>query len=366
MTGPLSGIRVLELAGQGPAQYGAMLLADLGADVVRVDRPGTRTPGDPAADVIARGRRSVLADLKSAAGLELARRLAAMSDVFIDPYRPGVAERLGLGPERCTAENPRLVYARMTGYGQDGPLASHAGHDLNYAALAGAIAHIGRRGEKPVPPLNLVGDMGGGGLLLAFGVTAALLERSTSGTGQVLDVAMIDGVASLMSMMFGYLHQGIVTEERGSNVFDSGSHFYEVYECADGKYVAVGAIEREFFDNLVDALGVDRADLPRRGDRAGWDAGKEVLAAAFARRTRDEWADLFAGEPDLCFSPVLSMSEAPAHPHHVARGTFVEVDGFVHPAPAPRFDRTPGSIRRTSTVPGEHTAEVVADWLGEG
>ncbi|MCW2758157.1 MAG: Alpha-methylacyl-CoA racemase [Nocardioidaceae bacterium] len=362
-SGPLAGIRVVELAGQGPGPYGAMLLADLGADVLRVDRAGTPTPASPEQDVLSRGRRSVTIDLKTDAGVALLRRFAARADVLVDPFRPGVAERLGVGPDVCTADNPRLVYARMTGFGQDGPLAPHAGHDINYLALAGALAHIGRKGQAPVPPLNLVGDMGGGGLMLAFGVTAALVERSTSGRGQVLDVAMVDGVASLMTMMMGYLAQGVVTEDLGSNVFDSGSHFYEVYACADDKYVAIGAIERRFFDNLVAALGIDPATLPRRGDRDHWDDGKEILAAAFRTRTRDEWADVFADQPDLCFSPVLSMSEAPTHPHNVARSTFLEVDGVVQPAPAPRFGRTPGAVHHMGTTPGQHTDEVLADWL---
>ena len=364
-SGPLTGVRVLELAGQGPGQYGAMLLADLGADVVRLDRPGTPAPERPEADVVSRGRRSVTLDLKQPADLALAQRLASASDVLIDPYRPGVAERLGLGPEPCTERNPRLVYARMTGYGQTGPLAEHAGHDINYTALAGAVAHIGRHGEKPVPPLNLVGDMAGGGLMLAFGVTAALFERERSGCGQVLDVAMVDGIASLMSMMLGYLQQGVVTEDLGSNVFDSGSHFYEVYECADGRFVAVGAIERHFFDNLTAAMGIAPDRLPRRGDRKHWKDGKQVLADVFATRTRDAWVERFADQPDLCFSPVLTMSEAPRHPHHAARGTFLDLNGVVHPAPAPRFGRTPGAVQGAAPLPGLHNDEVLADWLDD-
>ncbi|MWA02913.1 CoA transferase [Actinomadura sp. LD22] len=362
--GPLKGVRVLELAGLGPGPYGAMLLADLGADVVRVDRAGATAPDSPEKDIVQRGRRSVAADLKTPGGRALVRRLAAAADVLIDPFRPGVTERLGIGPDACTADNPRLIYARMTGFGQDGPLAAHAGHDINYVALAGALAHIGRRGEPPTPPLNLVGDMGGGGLLLAFGVTAALVERASSGRGQVLDVAMVDGVASLMTMMFGYLQQGVVSEERGANVFDSGSHFYDVYACADGRYVAVGAIEAPFFRNLVEAIGLDPGALPRRGDRGRWAESKRILAERFLTRTRDEWCEALAGKPDLCFSPVLTMSEAPRHPHLRERGTFTEIDGVVHPSPAPRFGRTPGSVHHVATVPGEHTDEVVADWLG--
>ena len=364
--GPLTGIKVVELAGMGPGPYGAMLLADLGADVVRVDRAGASPPDSPEKELLGRGRRSITVDLKSAAGAALVRRLAAVADALIDPFRPGVAERLGIGPEECTAANPRLVYARMTGFGQSGPLAEHAGHDINYVALAGALAHIGRRNAPPVPPLNLVGDMGGGGLMLAFGVAAALVERGTSGRGQVLDVAMVDGVASLMTMLYGYLQQGIVTEDRGANVFDSGSHFYEVYECSDGRYVAIGAIEPHFFRNLVEAIGLDPSSLPRRGDRSRWEESKEILAGAFRARTRDEWCELLADQPDLCFSPVLTMSEAPHHPHLRSRETFLDIDGVVHPAPAPRFERTTGAVRHTTTVPGEHTEEVLDDWLGAG
>lgn len=362
--GPLKGTRVLELAGLGPGPYGAMLLADLGADVVRVDRTGASAPSSPEKDIVLRGRRSITADLKTPEGRTLVRRLAAAADVLIDPYRPGVTERLGIGPDVCTADNPRLIYTRMTGFGQDGPLASHAGHDINYVALAGALAHIGRRDQPPTPPLNLVGDMGGGGLLLAFGVTAALVERASSGRGQVLDVAMVDGVASLMTMMYGYLQQGVVTEDLGANVFDSGSHFYDVYECADGKYVAVGAIEAPFFRNLVRAIGLDPAALPRRGDRSQWAACKQILADRFRTRTRDEWCEALADQPDLCFTPVLTMSEAPQHPHLRKRGTFTKVDGVVHPSPTPRFSRTPGALHHLATTPGQHTDEVVADWLG--
>lgn len=361
--GPLAGVHVLELAGLGPGPYGAMLLADLGADVVRVDRPQATPPAEPARDVVARGRRSVHADLKTAEGIELVRRLARVADVLVDPFRPGVAERLGLGPAELMAENPRLIYAQMTGYGQHGPMAGHAGHDINYVALGGALAHIGRRGQPPTPPLNLVGDMGGGGLLLAFGITAALVERATSGRGQVLDVAMVDGVASLMTMLYGYLQQGVVTEERGANVFDSGSHFYDVYECADGRFVAVGAIEAPFFRNLVHAIGLDPEALPRRGDRSRWEESRQMLADVFRTRTRDEWCELLADQPDTCLSPVLTMSEAPQHPHLRHRGTFLDVEGIVQPGPVPRFERTPGAVHHTTTRPGEHTDEVIADWL---
>lgn len=355
---------MLELAGMGPGPYGAMLLADLGADVVRVDRPSDTAPDDPAADVVSRGRRSVIADLKDADGICLVRRLAAVADVLIDPFRPGVLERAGLGPAELTAINPRLVYARITGYGQEGPLAHHAGHDINYVGLGGALAHIGRRGQPPTPPLNLVGDMGAGGLLLAFGVAAALVERGSSGMGQVLDVAMVDGVASLMTMMYGYLQQGVVSEERGANVFDSGSHFYDVYECADGEYLAFGAIEPHFFRNAVQAIGLEPSDLPRRGDRTLWPEAKRIIGERIHTRARDEWCALLADEPDVCLSPVLRMSEAPRHVHLESRETFLEIGGVTHPAPVPRFSRTPGAIRHTATRPGDHTAQVLEEWVG--
>ncbi|MFC4006985.1 CaiB/BaiF CoA transferase family protein [Nonomuraea purpurea] len=361
--GPLLGVKVLELAGMGPAPYGCMLLADLGADVVRVDRHDARMPPEQAArDVVSRGRRSIGVDMKSPEGAEVVLRLAERADVLVDPYRPGVAERLGLGPQACAKRNPRLVYARMTGFGQSGPLAANAGHDINYIALGGALAHIGRAGEPPVPPLNLVGDMGGG-MLLAYGVACALFEARGSGRGQEIDVAMIDGVASLMSMMYGFAAQGIVTEERGANVFDTGSHFYEVYECADGEYVSVGAIEPGFYRKLVTAIGLDPDSLPRRGDRRSWPESKRTLAAVFRTRTRAQWSALLEPHPDLCFAPVLSMSQAPSHPHHRERGTFIEVEGVTQPAPAPRFSRTPGAVARPPAAPGRHADEVLTDWL---
>lgn len=366
-SGPLVGVKVVELAGLGPAPYGAMLLADLGADVVRIDRParpGSRPPDGQRKDVVTRGRRSIVIDMKSADGVALALDLIDGADVLIDPYRPGVAERLGVGPEVCMARNPRLVYARMTGFGQTGPLAGNAGHDINYIALGGALAHIGRRDQPPVPPLNLVGDMGGGGLFLAFGVVSALYEAQRSGKGQVLDTAMIDGVASLMTMIYGYHAQGHWSQPRGTNVFDTGSFYYDVFECADGEYVAIGPVEFPFYERLLAALGIPLDSMPRRADRSSWAESKKRIAEAFLTRTREEWSALLEPDPDLCFTPVLSMLEAPDHPHHRARGTFTVDDGVLQPSPAPRYSRTPGAIQRPPAVPGEHTDEVLAEWLG--
>jgi alpha-methylacyl-CoA racemase len=363
--GPLRGFRVIELAGIGPAQYAAMLLSDLGADVIRVERTDTVAQAGPAApgDIVNRGRRSVAVDLKSEAGPALLLDLVSRADALLDPFRPGAAERLGIGPGVCLARRPGLVYGRMTGWGQDGPLAQHAGHDINYVALAGALAHIGRAGQPPVPPLNLVGDMGGGGLFLAFGVVCGLLEAARTGRGQVVDAAMIDGVTSLMTMVWGYYAQGFYSLERGHNVIDSGAPFYDVYECADGKYVSVGPIERRFYARLLHVLGLRPDDLPPRRDQDRWPAAREQLAAVFRQHTRDEWCARLEGEQDICFAPVLDLAEAPQHPHHQARGTFSDDGGVIQPAPAPRFSATPGAIQRPPARPGEHTDEVLAEWL---
>lgn len=363
-TGPLAGVRVLELVGMGPAPYAAMLLSDLGAEVVRIDRTPAARDGDEQLrrDVLARGRRSVAVDLKNPAGQELVLELLEHADGLLDPFRPGAAERLGIGPEACLARRPSLVYARMTGWGQTGPLSQHAGHDINYVALAGALAHIGRAGQPPVPPLNLVGDMGGGGLFLAFGVVCALFEAQRSGLGQVVDVAMIDGVASLMSQIHSWHAQGFYSQQRGTNAVDSGAPFYEVYECADGEYVSVGPIEHRFFHKLVRALGIDPDELPSRRRRETWPQVKERIAAVFRERTRQEWTDLLEPQTELCFAPVLGMLEAPAHPHHAARGTFL-TDDVLQAAPAPRFSRTPGAVQRPPALPGEDTDDVLADWL---
>ena len=357
MTGPLSGIRVVELAGLGPAPYACMLLADLGAEVLRVDRPSAGF-GVPAYDVTGRGRRSIAVDLKNPEAAEVVLRLVDSADVLVEGLRPGVAERLGVGPDACLARNPRLVYGRMTGWGQTGPLAPRVGHDINYAAITGALGAIGEPGRKPVPPINLLADFGGGSMFLLTGILAALLERGTSGRGQVVDAAMVDGVTSLLSMTYGFLAAGFWSDERGTNLLDGGAPFYDTYACADGGYVAIGALEPQFWDVVVQTLGL--VDPPDQNDRSTWPQLREQLAAAFGTRTRDEWAEVF--EPlDACVSPVLTLSEARAHPHLVARESVVEVDGVPQPAPAPRFSRTPGQAGRPSAA-GADTREALQAW----
>jgi alpha-methylacyl-CoA racemase len=363
--GPLHGLRILEIAGIGPGPFAAMMLSDMGAEVVRVDRADRVYGGDPAAppaDVLNRGRRSIGIDLKNPDGVEALLTLVDSADALIEGFRPGVTERLGFGPDVCLARNPRLVYGRMTGWGQDGPYALAAGHDINYIALAGALDSIGRAGERPVPPLNLVGDFGGGGMLLAFGVACALVERSSSGKGQVVDAAMVDGSAILMTMFHAFRAMGIWGDERGTNILDTGAHFYDVYETKDGKFVSIGSIEPQFYAELLERTGLEDDDFfARQNDRTQWPAMKERLVELFKTKTRDEWCELMEMS-DVCFAPVLSMTEAPAHPHNEARGTFVERDGIVQPAPAPRFDRTPGGIQRPPSHAGQHTDEVLAEW----
>lgn len=358
--GPLSGIQVLEFAGIGPGPFCGMMLADMGADVVRIDRatPG-RDMGRAPIDVLARGRRSIAVDLKSPAGIEVVLRLVERADVVLEGYRPGVMERLGVGPDVCLARNPRIVYGRMTGWGQDGPMAQAAGHDINYIALAGALEPIGRKGQKPTPPLNLVGDFGGGGMLLAFGIAAALVERSTSGKGQVIDAAMIDGAATLMGFFHGMLAMGGWPGERGTNILDTGAHYYDTYETKDGKYVSLGSIEPQFYAELIEKLGLDPASLPKQNDRSKWPEMKERFEAIFKTKTRDEWCALMEGT-DICFAPVLAMKEVAKHPHLAHRGTYVEAHGLVQPAPSPRFSRTPAALDRPPARPGEHTAEILA------
>jgi alpha-methylacyl-CoA racemase len=308
-----------------------------------------------------RGRRSVGVDLKQADGVETVLRLVDQADVLIEGFRPGVMERLGLGPEVCFARNPRLVYGRMTGWGQDGPLANAAGHDINYISLTGALHSIGRHGQAPVPPLNLVGDFGGGTMFLIMGVLAALVERGRSGQGQVVDTAMTDGSAALMTIFYGLQHLGFWRDERGVNMLDTGAHFYDVYETKDGKYVSIGSIEPQFYQLLLKHTGLAGEPLPTQFDRDQWPALKEKVAAIFRRKTRDEWCAIMENT-DVCFAPVLSLSEAPQHPHNKARGTFTEVKGVVQPAPAPRFSRTPGAIQRPPAHAGQHTDEALADW----
>ena len=365
MTGPLEGVRVVELAGIGPGPYTCMLLADAGADVLRVDRATGGPPPSPLTgghwDLLNRSRRSVAVNLKNPEGVRLVLDLVAEADGLVEGWRPGVAERLGIGPDPCLARNPKLVYGRMTGWGQDGPLASSAGHDINYIAVAGALWPIGRDGERPVPPLNLVGDFGGGGMMLAFGMCAALLHARRSGQGQVVDAAMVDGAASLMTMTYAFRQLGLWTEHRSINVLDSGAPYYEVYDTADGKFFCVGAIEPQFYAELLRVVGLDPAELPAQNDRTQWPAMKERFAAVFRTRTRDAWTEAFAGT-DACGAPVLSPWEAHTHPHNEHRGTFVEVEGIVQPGPAPRFSRTPAAVHRPPPVAGQDTDEALTAW----
>ncbi len=364
MPGPLHGLRVVELAGLGPAPHAAMVLADLGADAVRVERSGGGNfPIPPGRrDPMLRGRRSVVVDLKDDDERGRLLELVRAADVLIDPYRPGVAERLGIGPDECLVANPRLVYARMTGWGQDGPLADRAGHDLNYISLTGTLHAIGRAGERPVPPLNLVGDYGGGSMLLLVGVLSALFERQRSGRGQVIDVAMIDGATLLTQIMWALRGVGALSEERGTNLLDGGAPFYDTYECADGGYVAVAALEPQFFAALMRGLELDVPQGFDHLDRAAWPALRDRLTVAFRSRTRDEWAAVFAGT-DACVTPVLTFAEAPTHPHVAARETLIEIDGIAQPAPAPRFSRTPADRPSPPRAPGtDSVADIVAEW----
>jgi len=362
--GPLAGIKVVELAGIGPGPMCAMLLSDMGADVVRVDRltdSGLGISHGRKYSTLNRGRRSIAVDLKNPKGVETVLRLADGADALIEGFRPGVTERLGLGPDVCLGRNPKLVYGRMTGWGQDGPLAHAAGHDMNYIALTGALDSIGRDGCKPVPPLNLVGDFGGGALYLAYGIVCGVLEARQSGLGQVVDTSMTDGAASLMTSIYGMHATGNWRQPRGSNILDTGAHFYEVYETSDGKYVSIASIEAKFYKELLELTGLDGEDLPAQMDRDSWPAMRERLIDVFKTKTRDEWCTIMEGT-DVCFAPVLSMAEAPNHPHNKARGTFIEVDGVVQPGPAPRFSRTKAEVQGPPSDPGQHTNEVLDDW----
>jgi alpha-methylacyl-CoA racemase len=361
MSGPLNGVRVIEMAGIGPGPLTAMLLADMGAEVVRVDR--TKPPGgaDHTRDVLNRGRRSVAVDLKHPDGVATVLRMVEQADALLEGFRPGVMERLGLGPDVCLARNPKLVYGRMTGWGQDGPLAQVAGHDIDYIALAGVLNNFTRAGSKPMPPINLVGDFGGGGVFLAFGIVCGLLEAARSGEGQVVDAAMVDGSAVLMTMMYAFMAMGLWEDRPGTNLLDTGAPFYEVYETADGKYMAVGSIEAQFYAELIKGLGLADEELPWQMDRSQWPAMKERFTALFKTKTRDAWTAIFEGT-DACVAPVLSMTEARDHPHLAARDTFVTHEGIVQPAPAPRFSRTAVEIQRRPPAPGEHTDEVLGDW----
>jgi alpha-methylacyl-CoA racemase len=361
--GPLQHLRVIELAAIGPVPMAGMLLADLGADVVRIDRleaSGLGVAMDPKHDVNSRGRRSVALDLKSPAGMAAALRLVERADVLLEGLRPGVTERLGLGPADCQARNPRLVYGRMTGFGQTGPLAAAAGHDLNYIALSGVLHAIGPAAGRPVPPLNLVGDYGGGALYLAFGVMAALFERQHSGRGQVVDAAMVDGAASLASIFYGLQAAGQWGGARGENLLDGGAPFYDTYETADGRHISLAPLEPKFFAQLAAALGLESRFVQRQYDRRLWPEMRAAIATAVRQRSRDDWCALLEGS-DACFAPVLSFEEAPRHAHALAREAFITVDGVVQPAPAPRFDRTPAAHPRPAPRLGEHTAEVLGE-----
>ncbi|MBK7474219.1 MAG: CoA transferase [Betaproteobacteria bacterium] len=362
--GPLAGVRVLEFEAIGPGPFCGMMLADMGADVLLVDRrdnPGAGLGVSREFDIMLRGRRSVMLDLKSADGIAAALLLADKADAIIEGFRPGVMERLGLGPEVMLAGNPGLVYGRMTGWGQDGPLAARAGHDINYIALSGALHGIGRAGEAPVPPLNLVGDFGGGGLLLAFGIACGIIEARGSGRGQVVDAAMVDGASLLSTMFHGLLAGGYWRDERGANVIDSGAPWYDTYRTRDGQYVAIGAIESKFYGELLERLGLADRPLPHQYDRARWPELRALFTAAFAAKTRDEWCAVFEGS-DACFAPVLTFGEAREHPQSAARNGFVDVGGIAQPAPAPRFGRTPGAVTGAPPARGAGGREALGEW----
>jgi alpha-methylacyl-CoA racemase len=364
--GPLAGIRIVELGGIGPGPFASMLFSEMGADVVRIARQPNAARSvkglEARHQLLHRGRRTVFMDLKNPRALEAVKAMIARADAVTEGFRPGVAERLGLGPDECLRLNPKLVYGRITGWGQDGPLAAEPGHDINYIALTGALHAIGRKDGPPVPPLNLVGDFGGGAMYLAFGMVCAILEARTSGKGQVVDAAMIDGAASLMTMMYGMHAAGLWTDDRGANRLDSGTPWYDVYETSDGKWISVGCNEPQFYEALLDRLGADRATLPAdRHDRKGWPAIRSFFTRKFREKTRDQWCAIMTG-CEVCFAPVLSMAEAPQHPHMKARGTFVELDGIVQPAPAPRFSRTKPEIRHTAGSGAQQADEALRDW----
>ena len=360
--GPLKGVRIIEMAGIGPAPFCGMMLSDMGAEIIRVDRSDGADLGlpgrEPRFEVLHRGRQSVAVDVKSEAGRDIVRRLVKDADALIEGFRPGVMERLGLGPQALWEVNPRLVFGRMTGFGQDGPMARRAGHDINYIALSGALHAIGQKDGPPIPPLNLVGDFGGGGMLLAFGVVCGILEARTSGKGQVVDAAMVDGASLLMAGIYGFLGSGMWKDERGENILDTGAPWYGVYETKDGKWVSIGSIEKRFYADLLERLGIAGEDLPKQYDRARWPELAKRYAEVFKTRTRDEWCTVFA-DSDACFAPVLAMKEVGTHPHNVARATFVERDGVVQPAPGPRFSRTPPEIAGSPKAAGTDSEAVL-------
>lgn len=359
--GPLEGIKIIEIAGIGPGPFCGMMLADMGAEVIRIDRAGGGLGGAIPNDVMNRNRRSVAVNLKSPEGAETVLKLCENADAIFEGFRPGVAERLGIGPDACLKRNPKIVYGRMTGWGQDGPMAQAAGHDINYISLSGALHAIGRKGESPVPPLNLVGDFGGGGMYLAFGMVCALLEAKNSGKGQVVDAAMVDGSASLMSMFFTFKNMGMFNEERGTNMLDGAAHFYDTYETKDGKWISIGSIEPQFYKLLIEKANLDAAKFAPQMVVDKWPELKAELTEVFLSKTRDEWCEIMEGS-DVCFAPILSISEAVEHPHNKARQTFVEVDGITQPAPAPRFSRSKPEIRNNARLAGQDTMGVLSDW----
>ncbi|HEX8787225.1 MAG TPA: CaiB/BaiF CoA-transferase family protein [Telluria sp.] len=367
MPGPLSGLKVIEMVGLGPCPFAAMMLADMGAEVIRIERKTDPDAPDlypmlgTKYDVLARGRRSLALDLKHPRARQLLLDLVAKADVLVEGFRPGVMERLGLGPDTCIDRNPKLVYGRVTGWGQTGPLAQAAGHDLNYVALSGMLAAMGRGDNPPAPPLNLVGDFGGGGMMLAFGVVCAVLEARSSGKGQVVDAAMTDGAALLGAMMYGLRAYGQWKDEREANLLDGGAPFYDSYACLDGKFIAIGAIEPQFYARLLQLTGATDPEFGKQWAQGRWPELKQKFAAMFATRTRDAWCALLEGT-DACFAPVLGMGEAPLHPHNATRKTFIDVDGVTQPAPAPRFSRTAAEVGRPPPAPGQHGAEILADW----
>lgn len=358
--GPLNGIKIIEIASIGPGPFCAMMLSDLGAEVVRVDRKSSAGAGTKF-DILNRGRRSIAVDLKNPDGVETVLRLVDQADAVMEGFRPGVMERLGLGPDICLGRNPKLVYGRMTGWGQEGPLAHAAGHDINYISLSGALHCIGRAGERPVPPLNIVGDFGGGGMMLALGITCALLEVHKSGKGQVVDAAMTDGSAALIAMVFALKGMGIWNNDRGTNMLDTGSHFYDTYECADGKWISIGSIEPQFYALLLEKCEITDPQFQFQMDRDQWPELNAKIEDIIKTKSRAQWCEIMEGS-DVCFAPVLDLDEATQHPHNVARGTFIEIDGVVQPAPTPRFSRTPSSQPGPPPTVGQHTEEVLSEW----
>lgn len=358
--GPLAGYKIVEIAGIGPGPFCAMMLADLGAEVIRVDRKSSAGAGTKF-DILNRGRKSIAVDLKNPEGIETVLRLVEKADALIEGFRPGVMERLGLGPDVCADRNSKLVFGRMTGWGQNGPMAKAAGHDINYISLSGALASIGRAGEPPVPPLNLVGDFGGGGMMLALGIVSGILEAQKSGKGQVVDAAMTDGSAALMGIIFGMKQSGFWGTEKGGNMLDGGAHFYDSYECSDGKYISIGSIEPQFYALLLEKTGIDDPAFQNQMDKSCWPDLKAKVNTVFLTKSRDEWCEIMEGS-DVCFAPILDMDEAPEHPHNKARNTFIEIDGVTQHAPTPRFSRTASDTPVGPPKAGEHTDEILAGW----